>query len=90
MTDVGSWSFVTSNEPVKNGCEVIYETFHISLQYVLIDTYFYGSLLYGGPYLHNNKHFSEHNTVLLKHNKAIVETQHTIIGAQHNLSLIHI
>ena len=24
-TDVGSWSFVSSNEPVKNGCEVIYE-----------------------------------------------------------------
>ena len=24
-TDVGSWSFVISNEPVKNGCEVIYE-----------------------------------------------------------------
>ena len=22
-TDVGSWSFVSSNEPVKNGCEVI-------------------------------------------------------------------
>ena len=21
-TDVGSWSFVSSNEPVKNGCEV--------------------------------------------------------------------
>ena len=29
-TDVGSWSFVSSNEPVKNGCEVIYEMFHIS------------------------------------------------------------
>ena len=29
-TDVGSWSFVRSNEPVKNGCEVIYEMFHIS------------------------------------------------------------
>ena len=28
-TDVGSWSFVSSNEPVKNGCEVIYETFHM-------------------------------------------------------------
>ena len=27
--DVGSWSFVSSNEPVKNGCEVIYEIFHI-------------------------------------------------------------
>ena len=26
-TDVGSWSFVSSNEPVKNGCEVIYEMF---------------------------------------------------------------
>ena len=24
-TDVESWSFVSSNEPVKNGCEVIYE-----------------------------------------------------------------
>ena len=31
-SDVGSWSIVSSNEPVKNGCEVIYETFHISLQ----------------------------------------------------------
>ena len=28
-TDIGSWSFVSSNEPVKNGCEVIYEMFHI-------------------------------------------------------------
>ena len=28
-TDVGSWSFVSSNEPVTNGCEVIYEMFHI-------------------------------------------------------------
>ena len=28
-TDVGSWSFVSSNEPVKNGCEVMYEMFHI-------------------------------------------------------------
>ena len=28
-TDVGSWSFVSSNEPVKSGCEVIYEMFHI-------------------------------------------------------------
>ena len=28
-TDVGSWSFVSSNEPVKNGCEVIYKMFHI-------------------------------------------------------------
>ena len=28
-TDVGSRSFVISNEPVKNGCEVIYEMFHI-------------------------------------------------------------
>ena len=27
-TDVGSWSVVSSNEPVKNGCEVIYEMFH--------------------------------------------------------------
>ena len=27
--DVGSWSFVSSNERVKNGCEVIYEMFHI-------------------------------------------------------------
>ena len=24
-TNVGSWSFMTSNQPVKNGCEVIYE-----------------------------------------------------------------
>ena len=24
-TDVGSWSVVSSNEPVKNGCEVIYD-----------------------------------------------------------------
>ena len=28
-TDIGSWSLVSSNEPVKNGCEVIYEMFHI-------------------------------------------------------------
>ena len=28
-TDVGRWSFVSSNEPVKNGYEVIYEMFHI-------------------------------------------------------------
>ena len=28
-TDVESWSFVSSNEPVKNGCEVIYEMFHM-------------------------------------------------------------
>ena len=28
-TDVGSWSFLSSNDPVKNGCEVIYEMFHI-------------------------------------------------------------
>ena len=28
-TDVGSWSFVSSNEPVKNGCEVMYEMFHV-------------------------------------------------------------
>ena len=28
-TDVGSWSFVSSNEPMTNGCEVIYEMFHI-------------------------------------------------------------
>ena len=27
-TDVGSCSFVSSNEPVKNGCEVIDEMFH--------------------------------------------------------------
>ena len=26
-TGLGSWSFVSSNEPVKNGCEVIYEMF---------------------------------------------------------------
>ena len=29
VTDGGNWSFVSSNEPVKNGCEVIYEMFHI-------------------------------------------------------------
>ena len=29
-TDVGSWSFVSSNEPVKNGCEIIYGIFHLS------------------------------------------------------------
>ena len=28
-TDVGSWSFVGSNEPVRNEREVIYEMFHI-------------------------------------------------------------
>ena len=28
-TDVESWSLVSSNEPVMNGCELIYEMFHI-------------------------------------------------------------
>ena len=28
-TDVGSSSFVGSNEPVRSECEVIYEMFHI-------------------------------------------------------------
>ena len=28
-TDFGSWSFVSSNEPVKNECEMIYKMFHI-------------------------------------------------------------
>ena len=28
-TDVGSWSFLSSNEFVKKGCEVIHEIFHI-------------------------------------------------------------
>ena len=28
-TNVGSLSFVSSNDPVKNGCEVIYEMFLI-------------------------------------------------------------
>ena len=28
-TDVGSWSFVSSNDPVKNGSQVTYEMFHI-------------------------------------------------------------
>ena len=28
-TDVGIWSFVSSNEPVTNECEVIYDMFHI-------------------------------------------------------------
>ena len=28
-TDVGSWSFVGSNEPVSNECEMIYEMFYI-------------------------------------------------------------
>ena len=28
-TDVGGWSFVDSNEPVRNECQVIYEMFHI-------------------------------------------------------------
>ena len=28
-TDVGSWSFVGSNEPVRNECEVIYQMFHV-------------------------------------------------------------
>ena len=27
-TDVGRWSFASYNEPVRNECEVIYETFH--------------------------------------------------------------
>ena len=29
-TGVGSWSFVNFNEPVKNGCEVIYEISYIT------------------------------------------------------------
>ena len=33
-TDVGYWSFVSSNEPVKNGYEVIYD--HSLLEYILI------------------------------------------------------
>ena len=28
-TDVGSWSFVGTEEPLRNECEVIYEIFHI-------------------------------------------------------------
>ena len=28
-TDVGSWSFVDSNEPVRDEHQVIYEMFHI-------------------------------------------------------------
>ena len=28
-TDVVSWSFVNSKEPVRNECEVIYEMLHI-------------------------------------------------------------
>ena len=27
--DVGSWSFLGCNEPVRNECEMIYEMFHI-------------------------------------------------------------
>ena len=27
-TDVGSWSFFSSNEPVRNGCEVIYDVIY--------------------------------------------------------------
>ena len=27
--DVGSWSFVSSNEPARNECEVLYEMFHM-------------------------------------------------------------
>ena len=30
-TDVGRWSFVGSNEPVRNECAVIYEMFHMIL-----------------------------------------------------------
>ena len=35
-TDVGSWSSVGSNKPVRNECELIYEIFHTS-----IHTYIY-------------------------------------------------
>ena len=35
-TDVGSWSFVSSNEPVKHGCEVIYEMFNNNNNKVLV------------------------------------------------------
>ena len=53
-TDVGSWSFVSSNEPVRNECEVIilYEMFHnfkSAVQYM--------------------KHFIYHFTLLLKYTK---------------------
>ena len=27
--DVGSWSFVSSNEPAWNECELLYEMFHM-------------------------------------------------------------
>ena len=30
-TDVGSWSFVGSDKPVRNECEMIYEIFHIAI-----------------------------------------------------------
>ena len=39
------FSFVGSNEPMKNGCEVIYEMFHILNVKVLIFSGFYTQLL---------------------------------------------
>ena len=33
-TDVESWSFVSTSEPVKNGCEVIYEIIEAKLSNV--------------------------------------------------------
>ena len=42
--DVGRWSFVSSNEPLKNGCEVIYEIAFITtmiIAYLMILIVFY-------------------------------------------------
>ena len=38
-TDFGSWSFVSSNEPVKNGCEVLYEMFHFIYHFTILRMY---------------------------------------------------
>ena len=57
-TDVGSWSFVSSNEPVKNGCEGIYEVnvsyielrvwnFKPAVQYMKPFIYPFTSILHG-------------------------------------------
>ena len=49
-TNVGCWSFVSSNERVKNGCEVIYEMIHILGEYIT-------NYLHLKRFLHISLHF---------------------------------
>ena len=54
-TDIGSWSFVSSKEPVKNGCEVIYEMFHIlNCGFEIL---VYGCFFFGGGILEKLQEF---------------------------------